>query len=453
MAQASSQGGPWVFTGATIGLAAAFMGMASLVGADCLWLVALGDHILRERALPDGLPFAAAPSDGWPNVLVLAEVLLALVHRAGVSALAATQVAVDLVVLGLLAWGARREGASDRATALVLALVAAGAITSFVVVRVQLFSLIPFVLLALLLRAEHRRPSRRIWLLLPLVVVWSNLHGAVLLGVCVAGTYLVFSRLRTRVVETVAVGAATLAALLVTPAGLRTVPYYLGVMDNEAAARGSELWARPDLTKPFDILLAAAALVLVALMVRTRRPLWEWVAVLALLVGTATAARHGLWLLMLASAPAALGLTRAPAVPGPFRPRTAPVVVAALAFVAVVALPVTRGDQTAPADPALVRLVADRAGDRVVLAPEPLVESLAVAGVTVWLSDPVDAFARPDQAAYLDFLDGVSTGQRALDASDLVVVRDGSPPQRLVERAGGWSEAARLDDWLVYTRR
>ena len=66
---------------------------------------------------------------------------------------------------------------------------------------------------------------------------------------------------------------------------------------------------------------------------------------------------------------------------------------------------------------------------------------------------PVDAFARPDQAAYLDFLDGVSTGQRALDASDLVVVRDGSPPQRLVERAGGWSEAARLDDWLVYTRR
>jgi hypothetical protein len=453
MAQAPRQDGPWVATGGTIALVAAFVGMASIVGADCLWLVALGEHILRERSLPDGLPFAAASSSGWPNVLALGEVLLALIHRAGVSALAATQVTVDVLVLGLVAWGARREGATDRATAVVVALVAAGAITSFVVVRVQVFSLIPFVLLTLLLREEHRRPSRRIWLLVPLVVLWSNLHGAVLLGVVVAGTYLVFSRLRSRSVESVVIGASVVAALLVTPVGLRTVPYYLGVMDNEAAARGSELWARPDLTQPFDILLATAAVALVVLMARTRRPLWEWVAVIGLLVGTVSAARHGVWLLMLASAPAARGLTRAPAAPGPFRPRRAATVVALMAFVAVVALPLTRGEQTAPADPELVRLVASRAGTEVVLAPEPLVESLAVAGMTVWLCDPVDAFARADQAAYLDFLDGTAGGQRALDRADVVVVEDGSPAHGLVQRGGGWAESDRLGDWLIYVRR
>jgi hypothetical protein len=88
-----------------------------------------------------------------------------------------------------------------------------------------------------------------------------------------------------------------------------------------------------------------------------------------------------------------------------------------------------------------------------VLAPEPLVESLAVAGVTVWLSDPVDAFDRVDQAAYLDFLEGAPSGERAIDASDLVVVQEGSPAQRLVRRAGAWSETTLLGDWLLYSRR
>ena len=41
------------------------------------------------------------------------------------------------------------------------------------------------------------------------------------------------------------VGMVTLLALLVTPVGLRTVPYYLGVLENEAAKRRSGLWARP----------------------------------------------------------------------------------------------------------------------------------------------------------------------------------------------------------------
>ncbi|TPG19239.1 hypothetical protein EAH86_01665 [Pedococcus bigeumensis] len=444
-----------MLTGGTVAAVAVFVGLGTLVGADCLWLVALGDHILREGSVPDGIPFAAAASAGWPNVLVLSEVLLALIHRlGGAPGLAVTQVVVDVLTLTLVALGARRLGATDRATAPVVVLVAAGAITSLVVVRVQLFSLVPFALLALLLREEHRRPSRRIWLLVPLVVLWSNLHGAVLLGVVVAGTYLVFSRLRSRPLESSAVGLVTLVALLATPAGPRTIQYYLGVMDNEAAARGSELWARPDLTRPFDLLLALAAVALIVLMARSRRPLWEWVAMIGLAVGTVTAARHGVWLLMLAAAPAARGLTRDPGRPEVVRwpgPRWS--VAAAVVLVALAAVPWSRGAHTAPVDDAVVKLVAGTAGQRVVLAPEPMVESLAVAGVRVWLSDPVDAFGRSDQAAYLDFLEGSAAGRRALDAVEVVVVEDGSPPEGLVDTSGGWTLGGELEGWRVYTRR
>ena len=52
--------------------------------------------------------------------------------------------------------------------------------------------------------AEARAPSRRIWLLVPLLALWGNLHGAVLTGAAVAGAYLVFERSRRRPGESAA---------------------------------------------------------------------------------------------------------------------------------------------------------------------------------------------------------------------------------------------------------
>ena len=110
--------------------------------------------------------------------------------------------------------------------------------------------------------------------------------------------------------ETVLVGVATLAALLVTPVGLRTIPYYLGVFDNEAAKRATGLWARPSLSNPFDVMMILAAVVLLVAIVRRPPRLWECVALAGLTVGTLMAARHGVWLLMAAAAPAAVALTQ-----------------------------------------------------------------------------------------------------------------------------------------------
>jgi hypothetical protein len=455
---ASTVGSPWVATSVVLVGWAVFTAVFVIVGADAMWLVALGERVIADRSVPTGIPFAEAPSADWPNVLVLAEVLLALINRMGPIALPVLQVVVDVVALGLLALGARRSGARDRATAGVLVLVGVGSLASLVIVRVQVLSLIPFAVMLLLLRRDHRAPSRGLWALPVLTALWSNLHGAVLLGVCVAGVYLGFSRMRRRPLETLMIGLATVASLLVTPAGWRTVPYYLGVMDNEAAARGTDLWAAPSPSQPFDVLLGLAVVVLLVLFGRSRPPLWEWLAVAGLVLGTATAARHGVWLLMLLAATAAAG--RGQHVHGqavresPRPPRgvallaLSPLVATAVA-VAVVA---ARGDASLPAEPALVDAVREVAGTRVVLAPEPLAESLAAEGVRVWMCDPIDAFSARDQAAFLDFLQGSPGGAAAVLSSRLVVVKEGTAQERLVAGTGRFSVERTVGDWALYVR-
>lgn len=433
---------------------AAFVAYFIRVGADCYWIVALGDHIIDEGQVPRGLPFAAAPTEDWPNAVVLAELIMSLVHRLGPLALPLLQLAVDVIALYLVAVGARRLGASDRSSALVVLAVALGSLGSLGIVRLQVFSLVPFALLLLLLRSEAAQPSRRIWALPLLVAVWTNFHGAVLLGVAVAGAYLLFSRLRIRTGETLAVGASTLVAVLATPVGWRTAVYYQGVLENEAAQRSEGLWAAPSLSNPFDVMMGLAALVLLALALRRRLPPWEYVALLGLTVGTAMAARHGVWLLMAASGPAAVALSsrrgRSETSASPSRLREALQVLIAVGVCGAVLVP--RGDSVLPADPDLVEAVVEAAGDRVVLAPEPLVESLALEGAVVWVADPIDAFDHDVQIAYLDFLDGEGRAADAVAEADLVVVAEGSDAADLMSGQPGFRVSELPENYELYVR-
>jgi len=89
---------------------------------------------------------------------------------------------------------------------------------------------------------------------------------------------------------------------------------------------------------------------------------------------------------------------------------------------------------TGPTDS--VDRIAKAAGLRVVLAPEPLAEDLAAAGVTLWVSNPIDAFQRADQAAYLDVWLGRGDGRRAITESAVVVAAPESPAFKLAISSG-----------------
>ena len=82
-------------------LVTALVASVGVIGADLLWLVALGREIVDSGDIPDGVPFAAAPSSDWPNVPVLAELSLWAANGAGERGLLAAQVlAVGVAIPG-----------------------------------------------------------------------------------------------------------------------------------------------------------------------------------------------------------------------------------------------------------------------------------------------------------------------------------------------------------------
>jgi hypothetical protein len=399
-----------------VALGAALAAVAGTIGADSRWLAALGRIIVDRGEVPDGVPYASATSAGWHNVPVLAELILhGLTSAAGDRGLLAAQVVAVAAALAILAWDLRRSGTDNLGGALVLLIVVVGALPALVVIRSQLFSLLFFPALVALLRAEARVPSARLWLLLPLVALWSNLHGAVLVGLAVAGAYLVLERGRRQPLVAAAVLAGSVIAVCATPALTHTPDYYLSVIHNEAARRGVQLWAPLSLNSGVDWLLIAAAVPLVVLAFRARPKLWEIVVLAALAVLTIRTARSGVWLLFFAAAPAAQALHLRSA-------RSFRLAAPALALTGGLAvLGLARGPLSTGAGGPLLDEAIHQAHGTPILADGVLGEQVALAGGRVWMTNPLDAFSQRDQRLYLDWLAGRRDGDAALQRAPTVV--------------------------------
>ena len=441
-----------VATVASVGLVALFV----RVGGDWDWLVAMGDHVRSTRTVPDEVPFAVAETGGWHNVPVLAEVTASVLHEVGPRVPVLAHLVAVAVTAVVLAGAARARGGSDAYAACAVALLCLGGLATFGVVRAQSLSFVPFALMVALVCSQARHADRRIWWAVPLVLLWGNLHGAALLGVCVLGAYLLVQRTRMHLWESIGVGVASLLALCLTPQLWKTPLYYSEVFDNVSAQRGEGLWAPPSLAMPFDVVMLVAAVVLLVVLLRSPRSAWEYVAVLGLFVTTASAARHGVWLLcllvVLAARPSELrgeGAARE----RPLLPAERPAVVAAITLVVALPVALSRGEDVLGQPSAVVRQVAAEVGEEVALVPAPLSEALAVEGVRLWATNPLDAFTHRDQAAYLDFLDGRAGGLVAVAAVDVVVARDGSAQAALVEDDEDFEARPCGEEWICFVRR
>jgi hypothetical protein len=443
-AKASARLGPAELA---IGIGCALVGVAGTVGADSRWLAALGGEIVKRGSIPHGVPFATAPSADWPNVPVLAELIFHFLNAAlGERGLLLAQFAAILCALAILAVDMRRGGARDLGICVVIVLVVAGAFPALLVVRAQLFSVLLFPALVAILHAEMRSPSRRVWLVPPLLALWSNLHGAVLVGLAVTTVYLVFARARTRLIEAAAVLAVSALAVCATPALWRTPAYYLGVLNNAAARRGEGLWAPLSLNSGVDLLLLAAGLILIAFALRARPAAWELIALAALAILAVKTSRSGVWLLFFA-APLAARAVRLQS-----RSRLWAVPTVAASIVAVYGL--VHGPISPGATDALIRQTLLVAGGTPVLAQDTLAEQVALAGGRVWIGNPLDAFPQRDQRLYLDWLDGTPQGSRAFThAPRAVLVRRNSAADRLTAATQGLRETSA--DWyaVLYVRR
>ncbi|MDP9258273.1 MAG: hypothetical protein M3Q31_17235 [Actinomycetota bacterium] len=140
--------------------------------------------------------------------------------------------------------------------------------------RAQSFAMPLFAALVWLLSRDARRPDRRILLVLPLLALWANLHGSILIA-CVlvllrcavgAGTALRGRRLRD-LWRYVGLAAAAVLAPLASPYGLEMLDYYRSTATNGAFRSVVVEWAGTDLRGwfgPVFFLLAGLAIVGIA---------------------------------------------------------------------------------------------------------------------------------------------------------------------------------------------
>ena len=426
--------------------------LLSSIGADARWLAALGREIVDRGGIPSGVPYAAAASGDWVNVPVLGELVFhGLQSLGGDKGLLLAQLVAATAALTLLALDMRTLRAPDGASALVLVTVFFAAAPSFIIVRAQLFSLVLFCLVLLLLRTEARSPSRRIWLLVPLTALWANLHGAVLVGLAVAAAYLVFERFRQQPIVASGVLVASVYALFLTPALGDSGDYYLGVLRSEAALRGEGMWAPLSSHAPFDVLFVALAVPLVMFALRSGLRSWELACMAAFATFTLHAGRNSVWLLCIVAAPAARGLgervlrnlvvSRRTIVLCSWMP-------AALLIAGVLQQPPQGG-----AGPRVRSQAAALAGEAPILADDLDAERLALEGHRVWIANPLDAFARRDQRLYLDWLDGSPAGDSLLrQAGPVVLVARGSGTELRLARDASFRRIARDSQAVLYLR-
>jgi hypothetical protein len=198
--------------------------------------------------------------------------------------------------------------------------------------------------------------------------------------------------------------------------------------------------------------MCLAALFLVGFALSRRWPAWEYLAGFALALATVDATRHGVWLLLFLLGPAAKGLSRRRVLDTHLGQRSL-VIGCALCVLGATFLSLVRGSEAAPRSPAaVVPVVRELAKGGMVLADEPLAESLMAEGVTVWASNPIDAFRRPDQDAFLDFLEGRAAPSSVAPNASVVVVEVGSPPDRASRRDAAFTLKRHIAGWSLYVR-
>jgi hypothetical protein len=193
--------------------------------------VRFGQAVLSLHQLVLHDPYSySAPGHYWNNHEWLSEVLMAAVfNHAGVFGLILLKLACTTVVILALAAALAETGSSTLVQFAVL-------IGSAVVIKPQLqfrpqsFTFALLAVLIYLLTADAYRRAGRLWLAVPILALWANLHGGFIMGIAALGTYVAVSGLQdviagrgyNRAIRLAAItGAATLVTL-VTPYGLGT---------------------------------------------------------------------------------------------------------------------------------------------------------------------------------------------------------------------------------------
>jgi hypothetical protein len=271
------------------------------------WLALVAGRWIAHHGLPSHDTLAVMThGQRWTDQQWLAQLGLYGLWRAGGIKLALLVHAVlATAALTGAALIARRNGATARS----ITWVAIPALLSYypvaVVMRTQSFALPLFTLTLWLVLENARRPSRRVFLTLPVIVLWANLPGSVLLGaglVALAGI-VTLAQARRVTARGLALTLLPWACVLASPYATHLPAYYEKVLVGGDFAHLITEWAPTSLqivTVPVFILVFGG----LWLLGRSGRtlPVYDRVVFLAMSVVAFQAIRNIAWLGLVALA-------------------------------------------------------------------------------------------------------------------------------------------------------
>ncbi len=280
----------------------------SIVVGDT-WLTLMAGREVIENGLPH-TEHLTILGEGrtWTDQQWLAQVVFYAAHElAGMRAVILLGIALVLIALGLVTATARTSGASSRSTFLIGFLAILAGPWGWTL-RAQTTALPLYAgTLWLLIDGSRRGVRRRTLLVLPLLVVWANLHGSVVLGAALTMLLGVVAMVRTRTLAWFPAALVVLAPLcvLASPYGTKLVAYYdLMLVDAPFADMLREWqWSDPSATTALFWLLAILMVALLAMRrCRGRLTFYELAVLAVTLVGAVQAVRGVIWFALAAAA-------------------------------------------------------------------------------------------------------------------------------------------------------
>jgi hypothetical protein len=263
---------------------------------DLWWHLKAGQQIIDTRSIPhtDDYSFTKQGSE-WVAHEWLSEVIVQGLYR--LSGFVGLVIIFSLIVVIALWLTYRRCEGKPYAAGIAILLAAAASSPLFGIRPQMLTLLLASIYIVLLERYDPKEQSRRLWWLVPLMLLWVNLHAGFALGLVLIGLYMVRAVLdgEWRYVRPLLIVLVICTAVVpLNPNGLRMFTYPYETLTSPSMAAFIQEWASPDFHKttylPLLLLLLSTAGAM-ALSPKRARP-GELFLVLITALGALRSVRH-----------------------------------------------------------------------------------------------------------------------------------------------------------------